>query len=318
MRCLSIARAFSEQGDDVLFVTADHRGDELIRSANFKSTCLDGEWTLMESEIPRIEALIDEYEPYLVLVDSYFVTEKYLHNINKMVPVAYIDDINESCWDVKYLINYNIFGKTIGYSRYDDCDTELILGPKYAPLRDEFVNMPHHIVRQCVSDILVSAGGADPERITERVIHDVCPKFPDSRFHFTVGVLNPRIEAIKRLERGNVILHINEQHMARLMRSCDISISAAGSTLYELCAAGVPTITYILADNQRMAAEQFEVQGIMLNAGDCRNDVHFLSRLNVMLARLINDIELRMLQTKRMQSLVDGFGARRIVEAMRE
>ncbi|MCR5796546.1 MAG: hypothetical protein K6G63_01315 [Eubacterium sp.] len=40
------------------------------------------------------------------------------------------------------------------------------------------------------------------------------------------------------------------------MQKCDIAISAAGSTLYELCACGVPTITYTTADNQ-IKAEKF-------------------------------------------------------------
>lgn len=40
--------------------------------------------------------------------------------------------------------------------------------------------------------------------------------------------------------------------MSELMQQCDMAVSAAGSTLYELCACGMPTITYVLADNQKL------------------------------------------------------------------
>lgn len=70
------------------------------------------------------------------------------------------------------------------------------------------------------------------------------------------------------------------------MQKCDIAISAAGSTLYELCATGIPAITYTLADNQLIAAEQFDKQGIMLSAGDCRDDEGFIVRLEKLLDKL--------------------------------
>ena len=317
MRCLSVARAFAVQDEDVLFVTADHRGDGLIRSAGFRSVSLDTEWTRMEQEIPRIRGLVNELLPTLVLVDSYYVTQKYLRAVNGMAPVAYIDDMNELRWDVSYLINYNIYADSCDYFGYRGSGTKLVLGPKYAPLRDEFLGMPQHAIRQQVSDILVSAGGADPEGVTEKIIHEICPLFENVQFHFIVGALNPRIETIRGLEGGNVILHVNEQHMASLMQSCDISVSAAGTTLYELCATGIPTITYILADNQIVATEQFEKLGIMPCAGDCRVGHDFVGRLTTLLRELIGDEELRMSLTNRMQSLVDGCGAQRIVDEVR-
>lgn len=63
--------------------------------------------------------------------------------------------------------------------------------------------------------------------------------------------------------------------MKKLMMLCDVAVSVAGSTLYELCACGIPTITYVLADNQIPAEEMFEQEGIMLNARDYRVNMNF-------------------------------------------
>lgn len=315
MRCLSVACAFVDKGEKVLFVTADHRGDQLINQQGFDTICLDSEWTDMESE--SVDNVVREYKPNLVLFDSYYVTKHYLDSLRNIVRTAYFDDLNMKRWNVDYLINYNIFAEVFDYTRYSGTTTKLLLTPRYAPLREEFQNCPKHKIAT-VSDIMVSAGGADPEHITERIMSGICPEMREIKFHFIVGALNPRLNDIMTLAEGkeNIVLHINEQHMSDLMKNCDVAISAAGTTLYELCATGIPTITYTLADNQLVAAEQFDKQEIMLSAGDCCGDDGFVDRVKMNLEKLTGDIELRRRLSEKMQQLVDGNGAERIVEAL--
>ena len=312
MRCLSIANAFVRAGHEVRFVTADHRGDGLIQSRGFESICLDSEWTQMERE--GMDKVVRNYRPDLLLVDSYYVTAPYLSSLSNLVTLAYIDDLNASIWNLDFLINYNIFGSVMDYSGYKETRTRLILGPTYAPLRDEFKDIAKHEIDD-VKDVMISAGGADPEGITEKMIESVCDELPEVSFHFIVGELNPRLEKIRTLanEHSNVILHINEKNMSALMKSCDIAVSAAGSTLYELCACGTPTITYTLADNQIVAAEEFERQGIMISAGDCRENIGFVHSLTGQLHNLIADKQKRSQLSARMQALVDGCGTERLI-----
>ena len=49
----------------------------------------------------------------------------------------------------------------------------------------------------------------------------------------------------------------------QFMMEADVVISAGGSTLYELCAVGVPTISYSIADNQLNNVRKFHEDGII-------------------------------------------------------
>jgi spore coat polysaccharide biosynthesis predicted glycosyltransferase SpsG len=49
--------------------------------------------------------------------------------------------------------------------------------------------------------------------------------------------------------------------MAQLMADSDLAIGAAGATSWERCCLGVPTITLVLAENQRKIAEALTQSG---------------------------------------------------------
>ena len=315
MRCLSIARAYFKVGKEVIFVTSDHKSDELILGNGFSSICLGCSWCDIETD--GIYGILEQHRPELVIVDSYYITEQYMRNLSRKVRTAYIDDLNAGTWDVDYLINYNVFGTTINYANYADTRTKLILGMSYAPLREEFFDIGEHIIKD-VTDILISAGGADPAKVTENIMLNTCPKWKGICFHFVVGALNPRIENIKSIAGNteNAVLHINEKDMSGLMRKCDMAVSAAGSTLYELCACGTPTICYTLADNQLLLANGFAEKGVMAYTGDCRCNGRFFDELGNKLTELISDSDAREKLSIRMQAILDGKGAERIVKSL--
>lgn len=49
---------------------------------------------------------------------------------------------------------------------------------------------------------------------------------------------------------------VNTPHMAKLMNEADIAIGAAGSTSWERCCLGLPSIMLVMADNQAGIAQQ--------------------------------------------------------------
>lgn len=316
MRSLSIARAFQHLGERVVFVTADHGSDPLLSKNGFSAVYLDSDYRNMDSELSALIQLIETDKPDLLLIDSYFVNDLYFQALTPHIKTAYIDDLNAGRFDVDYLINYNIFSSLIDYSAYVSAGKTLLLSPLYAPLRDEFISQPQHKTRETVRDIFVSTGGADHQDVALRVIKEVCPKWESIRFHFVIGALNSRTAQYLAYQKDSIVFHINEGNMSELMQNCDLAISAAGSTLYELCACGTPTITYAMADNQRPAGECFMSQNIMEYAGDCRDNDQFTEQINKLIYVLSDDMSARKEKTKIMQNLVDGRGAERIAKVL--
>ena len=133
-----------------------------------------------------------------------------------------------------------------------------------------------------------------------------------------VGGMNPDGEKIAQLAAGQpwVELHRQVTDMRGLMLQCDVAVSAAGSTLYELCACGLPAVTYVLADNQIQGAQAFEAAGLMLCAGDVRTEPQVAKNVFARLERLSGDWAARQRMARRMQALVDGRGAARTVQAI--
>ena len=260
-----------------------------------------------------------------MVVDSYYITEKYLEEIRKYSTTVYIDDLGSFAYPVDVLVNYNIYGEKIDYAQMYHLQKKskpvLLLGPEYAPLRKEFRNRRRKLQPQKVKDILISTGGADFEHVSLKiarylVIHQDMSNY---RFHFLVGKLNQDVlELMKLAERAPLLieLHQNVKYMVDLMQNCDIAVSAAGSTLYELCACGIPTITYVLADNQILGAQTFAEKGLMVYAGDCRKQRDFARHVAQEIEKLANDYQLRKKMAEQMSTIVSGEGAELLVKKL--
>ena len=318
MRCLSIAQAAKRQGCPCTFITADHEMTQLLEQQGFRYICLDSEWDHLDLETARMEQLIRQESIQVLLIDSYFVTLDYLRRLHCLTHVAYMDDLNEFIYPCSTLVNYSIYAAQQDYSsRYPN--TECLLGPQYVPLRSEFQGLPRRRLRREVRDVLVTTGGSDPLNIAVRFAESAVQMFPNVKFHIVAGRFNQYRTQLEELaqKHPDIQIYYNVERMSELMLSCDAAISAGGSTLYELCACGVPTVMYALADNQLPGTEAFKRSGIMLYAGDVRKNKFFAAALCDKLAVLSKDYPLREIMLERMRQTVDGNGARRLADKMK-
>lgn len=206
-------------------------------------------------------------------------------------------------------------GKKLLYQK----NKRYLLGPKYAPLRKEFQNIPARRAVEQVHNVLLSTGGADFEHVALKCVQYLLGQ-PTGQiiYHIILGAMNQDIPEIERISAGRscILLHRNVTDMRSLMLQCDAAVSAGGTTLFELCACGLPTATYVLADNQIMNATSFEEAGLMLHAGDIRENSHFAAHIFEHLELLIQDQLLRQRMAGRMQTVVDGRGANRLAESI--
>jgi len=323
MRCLSIAAAFRTRKQKCSFVVADDSFAGIIEQSGYNVIILGTDYQEMESEISLMRKIIDDLDVDKVIVDSYFVTENYLAAVKSMAELIYIDDLAAFAYPVNSIVNYNVYGTEDDYVKlYENSNIDLpnlFLGMKYAPLRDEFKRVNKKNVAKCCRNILISTGGADSLHLASEMVRFINEKnVKEYIFHFVLGAMNQDIEKIKELaeELNNVRLHINVTNMQELMCSCDIAVSAAGSTLYELCACGVPTITYVLADNQIPGAKAFEKQRTMVYLGDLRYCENKAEKVIAAVNQLACDCFARKQLSTRMIELIDGCGAERLVDKL--
>ena len=281
MRCLSIAEALAELGVETLFFTSDYFAEEMIVKRGFGVVCLNNDWNDKDSELDQFVPLLQENHPDMLLVDSYQVTERYLTELHRIVKLAYIDDLNAFDYTVDIVINYSVYAEELDYPP----GKTYLLGMEYAPLRKQF-DISEEVIERAIQDrrknkqILITTGAADPYGVAEKIVREIL-KQPDldeyliavvkGKFWDANVFVRDNIDALGDNASERVIIREKVENMAELMLASSMAVSAGGSTLYELCACCVPTITFSYADNQFGNVKGFEAKARMEYAGDARD-----------------------------------------------
>lgn len=321
MRCLSIADALLELGEDAVFFTSDSSAAELIINRGYSLVELGSKWDNKDAELEDLIRELDRYKPRILLVDSYQVTENYLSRIHKVIKLAYIDDLNTFDYPVDIVINYSIYAEDLDYPK----NKKYLLGTRYAPLRKQFDLSEEELsnilrYREQRKQILITTGASDPYHAAERIISGILneSKLRDYKIVVVKGRYwnDFEIEAIDANQINRVEILENVENMAGLMLNCTMAVSAGGSTLYELCACRVPAVIFTCADNQLDNAKAFSERKIMYYAGDVRaSDDCYNKTIN----RLTELSENRLIYEKSIEKMKEmhcAGGALRIAEAL--
>ncbi|MBQ7565075.1 MAG: UDP-2,4-diacetamido-2,4,6-trideoxy-beta-L-altropyranose hydrolase [Lachnospiraceae bacterium] len=311
MRCLSIADALKEKEPEVLFLTADEQGAALLEKRGYEYVVLYSEWDHLEGELSSLESFFSTRGKScsLLIIDTYQITQRYLGTLKTFVPTLLIDDIPLFSYDVDSVLCYGIYYKNYYPKDRKDC----LFGPAYAPLRKEFQGAGEKLIREAVENVLILSGGTDANDMLRQIVRQIDTK-KYRRIDIVCGLYYPEYDDFVRETDPvpEVILHKNISNISEYMKDADIAVSAGGSTLYELCALGTPTISYCLEDNQMGNVEGFDRSGIIPSAGDIRKDPVLEN-----IVRLLEELapcERRRKLSKGMQRKVDGRGAERIAD----
>lgn len=321
MRCLSIAKAARSLGETPVFILADEGMLPLITAHGFETLCLHSKWNHLEAELDALSDIIKYRGVSTLMLDSYSVTKKYMQTLRGQVRLAYLDDLNAFTYPCDILVNYNHYAPLMNYpAQYAGTDTRLLLDCSYAPLREEFSNLPPFACAESVQRVLITTGGSDLYNMAGQLVHAI--KTSAGLQHLVLevvcGKLNPHAETLQRLalQYPSVTIHQNIETMAKLMQACDIAVTAGGSTLYELCACGTPSIFFTFADNQKFAKMAF-ADSLMLYAGDVRDGQEkCIKNIAAQVEHLSADFALRQSASLEMQQLVDGKGALRLAKEL--
>ena len=320
MRCLAVAEELKKLGVPPVFISADTFPEFLIRKKGYDFISLQSDWSCLEAELEKLKDVFAQQEVGMLFVDSYYVTKLYFEKLHAWTKVVYIDDLNKDIYDVEAVVCYANYHKKMLFKEGYSAKVRLLLGTDYTPLRTVFSGIPPKRIRAEIRNLIVLSGGTDPydflwnfsERVSESNLFETL-----ETINVICGRYYSKYRELKDRFAGNSKIHFYQavEDIEKYMFSADVAITAAGVTSYELCAAGVPSIVYIVADNQKKNAESFQEDGLMECAGDLRFDP-VLDHLLELLNNKFQDWEYRKKMSRMMQSKVDGKGAARIAKEL--
>ena len=329
MRCLAIAQELRKRGEPCIFVLAEEKGTEFITERGFPYAVLNSRWDCPEEELPAMRKFLQEVSTEVLVVDSYQAAPKYLKTLNSWVPVLYIDDMESFFCPVSMTLHYTNFPEDASYrEKYLGSNTRVLSGMEFVPLREEFYSdYEEYEKRKPTGNILVTTGGTDPyhtacgllKAVFMEEMNAALEPLKQMKYHVIVGKMNPDQEELRALEEKfeNIKLFFHVSNMGEMMRASDLAVSAGGTTLFELCACGIPTVCFSFADNQKEFAKTMGNKGVMLYAGDPREEYGSIAE-NICsgLMKLKTDSVFAGQMAEKMRRLVDGKGAARIAEEL--
>lgn len=278
--------------------------------------------------VEDLEAEIDTPTRWLarpagaVVIDGWAFDTAYLSEVALTgVPLLVVDDkVDRVHYPGALLLNPNLPADPARYA--GRTEARLLLGPHYAPLRRAFRDRRHSREQPPVArSLLVLMGGADPDgysAIALRAATDAAVELGKGTIvRLVVGGANPRLPELRATATAcatDVEIHHDVRDMAALMADADLAISAAGSTIWELCCMGVPAVVGSLNDSETPSATHLDALGAAVDLGPF-SSVNAV-RIRHALVELGRDQRRRHLLSEAARNLVDGRGVDRILGAI--
>ena len=199
--------------------------------------------------------------------------------------------------------------------------TRLLVGHPYVLLRREFRGRRPVEEPSAAPRIVLSFGGTDPVGISAPFVEALLAHgFGESqpRLQLIVGRGVPdraraRLEQLAR-EHEALELHLDVREMAALLGGATLCVCAAGTTVWEAMALGVPLAAVAVADNQLPVLAGVERRGAGLSLG-WHGDLD-LSEVAGQLAALLADPSRLAQLAARGRATVDGRGVYRVLDAL--
>lgn len=328
VRCLTLADALRERGAKCIFLCRTHVGHliDLIERRGHEAVALPS-----PAKAFQPPAVAPAYADWLgtdwsedatatrqalgglcldwIVVDHYALDWHWEQMLRQhCARLMVIDDLADRRHDCDVLLDQNLGRLAEDYHDMVPEGTAIYIGPQFALLRPEFSKLRSASLKRrqniTLKRLLVNMGGVDKDNVTGQVLAVLqsCALPQNVKITVVMGPKAPWSEQVMAQAssiRWDVEVLADVSKMAELMAESDLVIGAAGSTSWERCCLGVPTIQLILAENQRQVA----------NALSDRNAAILLER-PLDLRNLFDQLTMEKLQqiSKNSSAICDGRG----------
>jgi len=234
--------------------------------------------------------------------------------------ILVIDDLANRRHDCDLLLDPTLGRKAADYAPHAPETCRMLLGPDFALLRPQFLAartaaLKRRTSQHAIRRILVSLGGTDPSNLTGKVLRGIVLSGVEAAIDVVLGGTAPRLEEARAAASPLAIsLHTAVEDMAGLMSDADLAVGAAGTTSWERCTLGLPSLMLVIADNQELVAQSLDQAGAAACLG--RHETVTEEQLSAEVSALAtNPVRLNAMAA-RAADLCDGRGTQRTMLAL--
>ncbi|MBA6253841.1 UDP-2,4-diacetamido-2,4,6-trideoxy-beta-L-altropyranose hydrolase [Colwellia sp. MB3u-55] len=276
-------------------------------------------------QLPKIE---------LFIVDHYAIDHKW-HSLMKPYyqKLLVIDDLANRSLACDFLLDQTYNRSKAEYQALVPSQCQFLVGQDYILLRDEFSLLKDQALLRrkkrideynnelTPTNILITMGGSDPDNLSQLAllaVGELIEALPKITVNLVISSQSIHVDSLTTFcnEHSWIYLIVNSQNMAELMLSADIAIGASGGTAWERCCLGLPCLTTVNAENQKVIANNLAQAGATINLGWYKNiTIHtIVSALN----SLLNDTSAYEKMSDCCFEVCDGKGAARVAAKLVE
>jgi UDP-2,4-diacetamido-2,4,6-trideoxy-beta-L-altropyranose hydrolase len=283
---------------------------------------LGGTW---QTDAEQTADILADLQPDWLVVDHYALDQRWESALRcHFKKLMVIDDLADRAHNCDLLLDQNLGRQPQDYAGLVPEQCQVFTGPRYALLRPEFSALRGGSLKRRanshgkkITQLLIAMGGVDLPNASGQVLEALksCPLPADCRITVVMGATAPWLVQVRELAQQMpwpTAVLVNIADMAQHMADSDLAIGAAGSTSWERCCLGLPTLMVVLAENQQPGAQALEAAHAARLIGAV-SDIATQMQLAV---RELIDPACQMRMSHAASVSTDGHGVERILTAM--
>lgn len=276
-----------------------------------------------QADVQETSIALASLKPDWLVVDHYALDQPWeealaVHCRQLMV----IDDLADRPHHCNMLLDQNLGRQSQDYADLVPSHCQVLTGPEFALLRPEFAalriySLQRRQAQPALRQLLITMGGVDQPNATGQVLQALngCALPPACRITVVMGVTAPWLQNVQEMAGQmlwptEVVVNVND--MAQRMADSDLAIGAAGSTSWERCCLGLPTLMVVLADNQQPSAQAL----VAAHAARTIGAVSDIAAQLPLAVRKLSDSECQISMSRAASAITDGQGVDKILKAM--